>query len=294
MTRITEFIEYTVDETEEGGIEMSVSSDCSETDSAPESNPYGNDESKVREELTRKESKQVFRLRVVVILVLFCAAILVSVIVFHVTKSAQDDEFRSQYEGSAEKITEAFRGIVSQKLGAISAVGVAMIAHGVDHARSWPFVTLSSFQQRSSTARSLSGALFVSISPYVNQTHRSEWEKYVVSNDSYWIDEGFLFQKQLGLDEFEPNLERKNQRCLQDAAGDPVPSDPIYFIDGDKVVDDPGPGPYMVSHLEPMRAAFTAISVCIYQTNKPVFFLSACLADIPGAQAPFCEPKSIS
>lgn len=247
--RITEFIEYTVDDTEEGGIEMSVSSDCSETDSVPESNPFGNDESKVREELTRKESQQVFRLRVVVILVLFCAAIIVSVIVYHVTKSAEEEEFKTQYYGSAQKVVEAFQGIVRQKLGAISAVGVAIIAHGVDHDRSWPFVTLSSFQQRSSTARSLSGALFVSISPYVNQTLRSEWETYVVSNDSYWIDEGFLFQKQMGLAEFEPNLERKNQRCLQtlDGDGNTVPSDPIFYIDGDKIVDDPGPGAYMVS-----------------------------------------------
>jgi hypothetical protein len=82
---------------------------------------------------------------------------------------------------------DAFRNIVEQKLGAISAVGVATIAHGVDHARFWPFVTLSSFQQRCATARSLSDALFVSINPFVNESQRIEWEEYVVSNDSYWM-----------------------------------------------------------------------------------------------------------
>lgn len=245
MMKITEFVD-TADETEEGGIEMSVSSDCSDTNSVQESAVFGNDEHNVREELTRKESQQVFRLRVVVILVLFLAAVVVSAIVFRVTRNAEVDEFETQYKGTADKIIEAFRGIVKQKLGAISSVGVAIIAHGVDHLRSWPFVTLSSFQQRSSTARSLSGALFVSISPYVNDTHRSEWEKYVVSNDSYWIREGMKYQKQLGLDEFEPNLERRSQRCLQDA-GVSVPSDPIFYLDEDKIVDDPGPGPYMVS-----------------------------------------------
>jgi hypothetical protein len=72
-------------------------------------------------------------------------------------------------------------------LAAISSLAVAIIAHGVDHRRSWPFVTLSSFQQRSSTARKLADALFVTISPIVSELNRKEWEDFVTLEDSYWM-----------------------------------------------------------------------------------------------------------
>jgi len=244
-TMNTKYTIEEVDDTEEG-IEMSVSSDCSETNSLhDESNQFGNDDHYVKEQIAQHESRMVLRLRVLVIVVLMVAACAVSVVVYKITRKSQVDGFETQYLGNSEKILEAFSSIVKQKLGAISSVGVATIAHGVDHSRSWPFVTLSSFQQRSSTARSLSGALFVSITPYVNETTRGEWEKYVVSNDSYWIEEGFLYQKQLGLDGFLPNLERRS-RTLQEN----VSSEPIFYLDeNDAVVTDPGPGPYMVRFL---------------------------------------------
>ena len=44
---------------------------------------------------------------------------------------------------------------------------VAQIAHGVDHVLPWPFVTLSSFQQRASAARHLSGVLHLAMMPVV-------------------------------------------------------------------------------------------------------------------------------
>jgi len=287
-----------VDETEEG-IEMSVSSDCSDAGSideeGDESGHFGNDEKRVKDKIAEHESRMVFRLRVLVILVLLCAACAVSVVVFHITKRAQVDEFESQYQGTSEKIVEAFQGIVKQKLGAISSVGVAIIAHGVDHLRSWPFVTLSSFQQRSSTARSLSGALFVSINPYVNETQRVEWERYVVSNDSYWIEEGFQYQKQLGLDIFEPTLERslkqKPDRCLQIDVGDPPRSSIFTLENGNEMVEDPGPGPYMVSWLAGWMVGFVpyrspAICTMLFLTLLCSARFAARMANIARAQAP--------
>lgn len=43
-----------------------------------------------------------------------------------------------------------------------------MIAHGVDsETGSWPFITLSSFQQRATTAKDLSNFLYVGFNPVV-------------------------------------------------------------------------------------------------------------------------------
>jgi hypothetical protein len=139
------------------------------------------------EELGQQETNNVLRLRLIVFLVLLLAAVAVSVIVYFITTGAEREEADSQFAGAAEKVLEAFLDIVNSKLGAVSSVGVAAIAHGVDHTRTWPFVTLSSFQQRSATARSLSDALYVHINPIVEEEDRAAWEEFVISEDASWM-----------------------------------------------------------------------------------------------------------
>jgi hypothetical protein len=143
--------------------------------------------SEMKDRLGQAETNAVFRLRLVVFLVMLLAAFAVSVSIYLITSKAEEEEFESQFDGAASKIVETFQNVVQQKVAAISSLAVAIIAHGVDHSRDWPFVTLSSFQQRSSTARTLSDALFVTISPMVSDEDRKEWEDFVVLEDSYWM-----------------------------------------------------------------------------------------------------------
>ena len=140
-----------------------------------------------KERLGQDETNAVFRLRLLVFLVMLLAAIAVSVTIYIITSGAEQDEFEAQFDGAAGQVLETFDNVVQQKISAISSLAVAIIAHGVDHNRDWPFVTLSSFQQRSSTARKLADALFVTISPIVSDKNRKEWEDFVTTDDSYWM-----------------------------------------------------------------------------------------------------------
>jgi len=137
-------------------------------------------------ELAKKESIAVFRLRVLVFVVLFFASIAVSIIVYFITAGALEDELETQYEGAAKKIIDTFQDIVQNKLGAVSSLGVALIAHSIDHHREWPFVSLSSFQQRAATARSQSRALYITVCPYIEESKREEWEEFV-REDHGWM-----------------------------------------------------------------------------------------------------------
>lgn len=172
--------------------------------------------------LTRKESKAVFWLRLVVLMILVLTAVAVSITVYEITRRGEASEFETQYQGAATKVIESFADIVYE-MGAISGLGVANSAHSVDHKSEWPFVTLSNFQQRyvcslfdtsiesryrglyfdlsvltsnlvylnqtrAGNARHLSGALMVSISPIVQSHQFQEWDEFV--NDSannYWM-----------------------------------------------------------------------------------------------------------
>jgi hypothetical protein len=138
-------------------------------------------------QLANRETVIVVRLRLLVFLVLLLASISVSAVVYYTANDAEETEAETQYDSAAERVIEAFIDIVDSKLATVSSLGVAAIAHGVDHTNAWPFVTLSRFQQRAATAREESGALYVHINPMVSESDRQEWEEFVVGEDSDWM-----------------------------------------------------------------------------------------------------------
>lgn len=139
-------------------------------------------------EFAKRESAHVARLRILVLLFLGLAATSVSVSVYFITSRAEEREAQGFFDATSEKVVEAFHGIASSRLSSIAGLGVATIAHGVDHSREWPFVGLSSFQHRSMTVREQSGALYVQLNPVVQVDQRTEWETFVVqSNDTKWM-----------------------------------------------------------------------------------------------------------
>lgn len=143
--------------------------------------------SSANQEIGAKESTTVNRLRLVVFLVLLIAAILVSLIVYFVTSNGEESEFVSHYNGLVAQMKREFHGIVNQRFSAIGSIRVALIAHAVDHGESWPFVTLTKFQERASTARKLSGSSCISTFPLVKESERHEWEKFVAEEGPYWM-----------------------------------------------------------------------------------------------------------
>ena len=207
-----------------------------------------------RDQLAQKETRDVFRLRVLVVIVLLLAAVAISIVIYIITRNAEVDEFETQYKGLADTVLRAFEDIITQKLGAISSVGVAAIAHGVDNNQSWPFLALSSFQERSATARSLSGAIFISLNPVVSDPQRADWEKFVVDR-AEWIPAGHEYQKDLEVDTFEKSVERLGKgntgaTSWTDGSNSSADvRDEIFYVDEGKTWIDPGPGPYLPSKL---------------------------------------------
>ena len=156
----------------------------------------------IKKDLAKKGSAHVFRLRVLVILILICAAAGVSVLVYSISNQAEEQDFNTQFSGAAKQLYEEFEAIGRNRISQLGSLAVASIAHGVDHSRSWPFVTLSSFQQRAYTTKVNSGLLEVSLNPLVSEEDREEWEEYVVSEDAYWIQQAVDYQASVGTDKF--------------------------------------------------------------------------------------------
>ncbi len=155
----------------------------------------------IKSSLTKQESKQVFRLRVAVVMILVAAATAISLAVFFITKNAEEDEFSTQYSGVANKILDHFEEIMIE-MSAVSGLAVAATTHAEqltmlydtlseqfieEFPIDWPFVTLPNFQERAGNVRSLSGAIYISINPIVQADELPLWESYVQSEANKWM-----------------------------------------------------------------------------------------------------------
>ena len=155
----------------------------------------------IKNSLAREETKQVFRLRVAVVLILIAAATSVSLAVYFITKNSETEEFEIQYNGVANKILSNFEEIMVE-MSAVSGLAVAATTHqeqmtlfyntlgvSVETAFpvSWPFFTLPNFQERARNVKSLSGAIYVSVNPIVQTDQLPLWESFVQSDANKWM-----------------------------------------------------------------------------------------------------------
>jgi hypothetical protein len=141
----------------------------------------------IKNRITKTETKQVYRQKVVVVLIMMIASISVCFLVYYITNTAEQDDFHSNFYAATEKVIVSFESLI-QKIGSISSIGVAATVYGMDQSESkWPFITLSSFSERSVTARTLSGAILVSLDSYVTEKDRKDYETYVMQSAKTWM-----------------------------------------------------------------------------------------------------------
>lgn len=136
----------------------------------------------------KSETTVVFRLRMLVFFVLFATAVSISFTVYYITVKAREEEFLAQFEAAATLTTDAFVDVVESRLGAVASIGVAMTANGIDQGQlGWPFVTLSSFQQRARNALYESKAVFIGTAHFIaDDDERNVWEDFA-RNHSGWM-----------------------------------------------------------------------------------------------------------
>mmetsp|Transcript_18031 Transcript_18031/g.27936 ORF Transcript_18031/g.27936 Transcript_18031/m.27936 type:complete len:1210 (-) Transcript_18031:105-3734(-) len=174
----------------------------------------------IKDQLSRRETTAVFRLRVIVILILIAAATSVSITVYYVTRNAEKEEFETQYYGVADKIIQSFQEMMVE-IAAVSGMAVAASGEVLGQKEQWPFVTIPNFQERAGNARTLSGAIYLSINPVVATDQLPDWEKYIRGQVNSWIEDGKEFQAQKGLDHIA-DLERADTTWLTFDKVDPL------------------------------------------------------------------------
>jgi len=95
--------------------------------------------------------------------------------------------------------------IAKEKLGAAGSLVVAIVANEMADHVSWPFVTLSAFEERTKTIMKLSGALTIGVNPLVTRENRAKWEEYSQYDGeaANWYKDALQYQRRKGIDLFD-------------------------------------------------------------------------------------------
>ncbi len=120
---------------------------------------------------------------------------------------------------------------MEQKIAAIAAHGITIALSALETNRTWPFVTISKFQERYASARTLSGSYHFDFVPIVTDENRLDWEEYSVANRG-WLEEGREYQADKGLG-------TSWNRLLELREGDAVTGDDdVRFTPGESSIAD--------------------------------------------------------
>jgi hypothetical protein len=222
-----------------------------------------------KEELARRETAHVNRLRYFVLASLFVAAVGVAALVFLISQDAVHEEMHTLFFADCLRFDEVFEDIRTERIATLASLAVTAIAHAVDHDHDWPFITLSSYQERAYTAKEHSGALQVTIAPIVKQSNRAKWEKYIVSNetDVEWTEDSIVYQDEVGSRAFIEDYGKSFRGNMTNQSysiqrRDPLTGKiaPVHFDSSDRYLPSWEMSPFL---------SFDDVNIDLFQDNDP-------------------------
>jgi len=215
--------------------EFSQEDDHSNRDSDTDDNPNPKHKKKSKsDEIGSKESKSVFRAKMMVYLVLIVSCVTASTLTYFFTSDQEKSDFESNFKTYADEISRLAREDLLNKFDITESLAIAITSYANDKEEEeagFPYITVPDFEHRTQKARQMSGAELIIMSPLVLKTAVEAWETYAQAESS-WIQEGLIVQ---GLPEVNPG---------------PVP----LFVHDPGVLfgDSPhGPGDYLTEYVAP-------------------------------------------
>lgn len=160
-----------------------------ETDMSSKDSEQPQDPEKIEKVLAHAETRQIFWIRLTLILILMVATALVSSAIFFRTRNAEVTEFETQFVDHAVKIIDAMEVHMQHTLGAVDNLGVLYTSYARTSESRWPYVTISEFEFRGASAKSLANTELVSFLPLITDATRQNWESYSRDSSS-WVQDG--------------------------------------------------------------------------------------------------------
>ena len=177
----------------------SSNGDMDETASAiTDSNELTRQQRLHEEHLAQKETKTLFRLKIIVFSLLFCSMMAVAFTAYYVTARQETVEFEKQYYENAHKVLSTMGSNLERTLQASDAFVASIASMAELTNQTWPFVVVPDFAVRAEKIRSLANAVVANTYAVIQPEERSEWEKF-----SALAGEAFVKESLTVMEEYE-------------------------------------------------------------------------------------------
>jgi hypothetical protein len=130
----------------------------------------------------KKETRVVFRLRLVVIFILVASAICVALAAFFYTSSSEYSKFEENFQDDAFKVLHTVGSGVENTFSSLDLLATTMVSYARARKYEWPFVTLPDYANRVSKTQTMSVSLALWCVMIVEAKLRTTWEDYAWSN----------------------------------------------------------------------------------------------------------------
>jgi hypothetical protein len=130
----------------------------------------------------QKETRDVTRLKLVVISILVASSIAVGLTTYYYIKDSEKSKFHENFNDDAFKVMQTVGASVENTFAALDLLSTTMVSHAISSNESWPFVTIPHFGNKVSKIITMSAGLSLCTTVVVEADQREEWEKYSWAN----------------------------------------------------------------------------------------------------------------
>lgn len=183
--------------------------------------------------ITKNESKAVFCLRMLLVVLLLVSAILVSFAVYYYTFTDEEDSFETQFESDALKLFEGIGHNFDLSMGQADSFMIRVLSQAKSTQTEWPFVTIPEWPVQAAKLIAQTDSIYFAFYPLITGEKREDWENFTKHNDK-WVEESL-------------EVQARNPTYHGPILTNYTKSNVIWRNEGPEAQDNPGP--YMPSWL---------------------------------------------
>jgi hypothetical protein len=154
----------------------------------------------IENEATKRDTKRVWHMKVLVLLILIISAISIAAFVYTYIAADEIQKFESKFYNDADKVFDAIGSSFERALTTLNAFSILLVTysqsngHEGTNATTWPFVTLPNFAGQASKLLPITNGLYIAVLPIVAPSQKQQWEEYAYQHDG-WVNESLALQE---------------------------------------------------------------------------------------------------
>jgi hypothetical protein len=140
------------------------------------------------------ETRNVRRLRIIIGIVLFISATILSITTFRYVQQSEYDTFAMNYQQDANKVIVGIGQQMEQTLTIFDSYTSLIVSMAQQTNQVWPYVTIPNFAVTGSKLRSATEGIQIVLNSVVTASQRLSWENYTSVYGPNWVNETLHMQ----------------------------------------------------------------------------------------------------